>query len=106
MSTQTAFRHIEKALRDRLGIREARAREIVSNRAIVSAFDTISVDMRGCVAIVDDANRLVAIHARDAEGVLSPVEDLIVEERDLKRWREMPVMLAYGLPDGTRVKAA
>jgi hypothetical protein len=106
MSTSTAFRNVEKALCERLGIRKGRAREIVRNRAIVSELDMIRVDMRDCVAVVMAETNEVMIHSRGPDGTLTPIESLIVFESDLKRWRTMPVDQAYGLPNGTRIAAA
>jgi hypothetical protein len=104
MSTLTARRHIEKSLRNLLKIRNAQASDIVSMFGNQIATYGMDVDMRGCVAIMNDCRTSVGIHLPDTEGLLDHVVSIDVREEDLVRWNQLPLAEAYAIPAGMRLR--
>ncbi len=103
MGTITAFRHVEKALRSRLGIRAPHARRIIDRRPLNSGLDELAHDVRGCIAIVGDLGggwRGLNLYHPDLEGTLHWFGSLDLLPEDLVRFDAMPIEQAYAIPDG------
>lgn len=104
MSTLTARRHIEKSLRNLLKIRNAQASDIMSMFGNQIATYGMDVDMRGCVAIMNDCRTSVGIHVPDAQGQLDHQVSIDIREEDLVRWNQLPLAEAYAIPAGMRLR--
>lgn len=103
MTTTTAMRHVENALRSRLGIRAPHARRIIDRRPLNSGLDELGHDVRGCIAVVGDLGggcRGVALYHPDAEGCLRRFGELDLLPEDLVRFDAMPIEQAYSMPAG------
>lgn len=103
MTTATALRHVENALRSRLGIRAPHARRIVDRRPLNSGLDELGHDVRGCIAVVGDLGggcRGVSLYRPDADGALRRFGELDLLPEDLVRFDAMPIEQAYAMPDG------
>lgn len=108
MTTATAMRHVENALRTRLGVRAQHARRILERRPIVSPLDELAHDVRGCVAVVGQLGghaRGVNLYRPDADGDLHWFADLDLLPEDLVRFDAMTLEQAYSLPHGMRLPA-
>lgn len=108
MTTRTALRHVETALRSRLGIRAPHAREIIDRRPLDSGLDTLDRDVRGCIAVIGDLGggcRGVALYVPDADGALHRFGELDLLPCDLVRFDAMPVEQAYAIPEGLYLPA-
>lgn len=105
MCTATARRHVENALRARLGIRTADAREIVTSWENGNTVFRIKRDMRGCVAVATEGCTWVEIHAPGGNGVHDLVLSVNVRDSLFARWRAMPLEQAYGMPEGVVLRA-
>jgi hypothetical protein len=104
MATATARRHVENALRARLGIRSADAHDVVTSWENVHAIHAIKRDMRDCVAIAVANDPWVAIYARAEDGLYDIVLTVRVDEALFARWKAMPLEQAYRLPDGVAIR--
>lgn len=101
MMTLTARRHVESALRSRLRINAANARDILERFENRWTVNISAPDMRGCVAVVCDNGFDVNVYSV-SDGILAFQMVLVCRDEDLVRWRRLSLEEAYCLPHGLR----
>lgn len=101
MITATARKHVVRALRDALRIRESRAREIVSTIFNENALRLLGdTDMRTVKALVcngGDLSPTVHLYVNNGQGYEFTGVVLSLVYEDLDRWNVLPIEEAYAI---------
>jgi len=104
MITQTAKKHLVRAIKTRLGINDRWAGAILDN----NWFSLPSENLRGVVVILQNTyvvNPYLDIYVPNEDGYYGWVGSLRLEKKDLTRWNVMSLEEAYALPDDFKTVA-
>ena len=99
MLTATARKHIVRALRSALRIRESQAVAIMETHRNDWQLEGISGDVRGIKALVYDKgdHGVAGLYLDSGRGFEGTGVDLRVEADDMKRWRSLPQDEAFAI---------